>query len=87
MQTFVCDFSRQNICSAGYPPQQQPAAVYPPQHPGASYPPQQQPGAGYPPPQQQYSGYPPSYPGTENAPSFADSSNDYNKQSAFNPNA
>ena len=87
MQTFVCDFSRQNICSAGYPPQQQPAAVYPPQHPGASYPPQQQPGAGYPPPQQQYSGYPPSYPGTENAPSFADSSNDYKKQPAFNPNA
>ena len=79
---------------AGYSPQQQPGASYPPQqpsagyppqqHPGASYPPQQQPGAGYPPPQQQY---PPSYPGTENAPSFANSSNDYNKQPAFNPNA
>ena len=70
-----------------YPPQQQPGAGYPPQQqPGAAYPPQQQPGTGYP-TQQQYPGYPPSYPGAENAPSFANSSNDFNKQPAFNPNA
>ena len=74
--------------TAGYPPQQQSGTGYPQQQQtGAGYPPQKQPGAGYPPPQQQYPGYPPSYPGTENAQSFANCSNDYNKQPAFNPNA
>ena len=61
---------------AGYPP---------PQQPDNGYLLQQHPNAGYPP--QQYPGYPPSYPGAVNEPSFADSSNDYNKQPAFNPNA
>jgi len=79
----------------GYPPQnQQPAMGYPPhqQQPAMGYPPQQQyhqSGAqgAYPPPSG-FQQYPPPYPGSavENAPPLATKSDDYNRQSAFNPN-
>jgi len=77
----------------GYPPQQEPAMGYPPQQqPAMAYPPHQQypqPGAqgAYPPPSG-FQQYPPPYPGSaiENAPPLATKSDDYNRQSAFNPN-